>query len=272
MVRADYRGRIGGELLIRSLAFMAYAAFYRDDHCGAGYGLPSEIAGKVGRKLLQYIPLDPIIYLTQALSTAPATHGVRTLSPRPTGDAWAAASMQTSAHPMPERASAELTFTPIERFAAEADSIWQARAGDYAVTLVKDSAYLNWRYVHCPDTAYAKFVIQRGDLPVGIIVLSTNFAGEQANFPIDTLAALVEWIVPQAYAVDAGQIAQFCEQWCADRRLSRLIAMFPIRSQEYGCFKQLGYTEFESRYRLMAKSFDAEVSIACRGHLGPGGR
>jgi GNAT superfamily N-acetyltransferase len=64
-----------------------------------------------------------------------------------------------------------LEIAEVERFGPEIDALWQSVAHHYAALSVRDSRYLNWRFVDCPDLSYRRFVARKGDLVVGYSVL-----------------------------------------------------------------------------------------------------
>lgn len=59
----------------------------------------------------------------------------------------------------------------LERFDHEADRLWGEVGPGYKVALVRDAAYLNWRYVENPDD-YTMLGLRRDGLLVGIVVLA----------------------------------------------------------------------------------------------------
>ena len=61
----------------------------------------------------------------------------------------------------------------IGRFGAEADELWAEVAAGYKVALVRDAAYLNWRYIDNPDDYWVIGVSQVGKL-IGLMVLTTT--------------------------------------------------------------------------------------------------
>lgn len=61
----------------------------------------------------------------------------------------------------------------LQRFGPEVDALWTKVAGDYRVALVRDSKYLNWRYVDNPDS-YRTYGLRLGGELVGLVVLTTT--------------------------------------------------------------------------------------------------
>lgn len=61
----------------------------------------------------------------------------------------------------------------ITRFDKRFDQFWEERQRDYAIMVVRNSDYLNWRYFEHPKRDYKVFTYQSGDKLKGFIVLTT---------------------------------------------------------------------------------------------------
>ncbi len=73
----------------------------------------------------------------------------------------------------PTRLPAGWTVAELAAFDAEADALWAEVGEGYGVAIVRDAAYLNWRYVENPDH-YAVYGLRRDGLLRGIVVLKTT--------------------------------------------------------------------------------------------------
>ena len=58
-------------------------------------------------------------------------------------------------------AGAGLRLTRLGRFDDRFDRFWQQIRGDYPIMLVRDAAYLNWRYVDAPGVVYERIGIEQ---------------------------------------------------------------------------------------------------------------
>lgn len=67
-----------------------------------------------------------------------------------------------------ERPDADLDIRSVQSIGADVDQLWQRSSG-YGVALVRDSQYLNWRYIANPDT-YDLNAAYRGEDLQGILV------------------------------------------------------------------------------------------------------
>lgn len=62
-------------------------------------------------------------------------------------------------------------FSRVERFGPEFDEFWNRVADAYSGIVVKDSTYMNWRYVDIPHREYRIFYKKREDTILSVIVL-----------------------------------------------------------------------------------------------------
>ncbi|MGD0766148.1 MAG: GNAT family N-acetyltransferase, partial [Dehalococcoidia bacterium] len=62
-------------------------------------------------------------------------------------------------------------IVPVERFDDSFTAFWQRVKSRYPVMVVRDAAYLNWRFVNVPLRQYACFAARAGDAVTGFIAL-----------------------------------------------------------------------------------------------------
>jgi GNAT superfamily N-acetyltransferase len=70
------------------------------------------------------------------------------------------------------RRNRDQTAEPLERFDGWADDIWEATSAELGTTVVRDSTFLNWRFVEAP-VAYDRFVASVQGKPSAYSVLRT---------------------------------------------------------------------------------------------------
>jgi GNAT superfamily N-acetyltransferase len=71
----------------------------------------------------------------------------------------------------PKPRSRTVEIVEIARFGAEVDQLWESARGDYPVSFPRNSRFLNWRFVECPDMNYRRFIARRNGQTVGYVVL-----------------------------------------------------------------------------------------------------
>ena len=103
----------------------------------------------------------------------------------------------------------------IGRFGADIDELWHAAAPRFGALTVRDSRYLNWRFVDCPDLRYRRFVARSDGRAVGYCVLRRTeqvelrlgVIADVFAMPDDTvtLAALIDHAI-QHFGTDVASI------------------------------------------------------------------
>jgi GNAT superfamily N-acetyltransferase len=81
------------------------------------------------------------------------------------------------------------TLAELTSFGEETDRLWGRVAGGYRVALVRDAAYLRWRYLANPDD-YTVLGLSRGGDLVGIVVLTETV---RRGVPV---GELVDYVAP----------------------------------------------------------------------------
>jgi hypothetical protein len=66
----------------------------------------------------------------------------------------------------------KMGFNPVVSFGSEFDEFWARAAQSLPGAVVKDAAYMNWRYVDVPYRNYSIFYRKKGDRIVSMVVLS----------------------------------------------------------------------------------------------------
>lgn len=68
----------------------------------------------------------------------------------------------------------------LDRFDSRFDDFWKRTRNDYAIMLVRDAAYLNWRYADAGAVAYQRMAVERtaGGEIAGYVVLRTSQRGD----------------------------------------------------------------------------------------------
>lgn len=239
MIRKDYRSTIGDSDLMKDMVFKFYDEFTgeKQQQNAFLYGLPNELAWQAARRIgtskLGYNRANKIIYLTKSIVNDQKLTSLKS----------------------------ELNLQAISVFDSTADEIWKLSQDNYPVSLIKNSTYLNWRYVECPYQNYFKFYVKNKEEIIGIVIFKDNLPGEQHNFPNESIGAVIDWIVPHAYKNYYPEIINLCEQWSIQHHLNRLLFLFSINCQEYKLLQAQGYQEFKSRYTLALKSFHSQVDL-----------
>ena len=140
-----------GRGLMTELALRAY------DRPGGDlvFGFPNSNSAWIFYNRLGWHELTPFPLLVKPLPGL-----VRALSPVP---------LPRGPHLRRSRSESAERF---DRFDSWADDIWDATSAELGTAVVRDSAYLNWRFADAPAT-YDRFVVQAGGKPVAYSILRT---------------------------------------------------------------------------------------------------
>ncbi len=125
-------------------------------------------------------------------------HRVRVLNPRAiierrTGSPLIAALADKPAHLVLNlwrgggrlKSPKDVNIKEIDRFDRSFDDLWQKVKSRFLVSIWKDSAYLNWRYIACPDRKYTVITAESPAGLLGFMVLRTNIENWRSGRIVD---------------------------------------------------------------------------------------
>ncbi len=126
-----------------------------------------------------------------------------------------------------------------EPFGPAFDDLWTAVEAHRTVTVVRDAAYLNWRYVRCPDRNYVRLAAWRGGQPAGLAVYRASarrrVAYLQELFALDDDAGVLLALL--------GRTVQALRQ----EGIGLVTASFPSRSPEGRMLRGAGFQAWTTR-------------------------
>jgi hypothetical protein len=154
------------------------------------YGFSTAETSIIGQKIAGFQKLTAIPRLVKVLDVEPLLRQkfpvkgvIRWLSPLVNG-------ALKLAHPIPKGLPPEgIELKEIKRFDKRFDRFWERIKGDYPIMAVKNSAFLNWRYIDIPHMAYRAISIQKKENAeiLGFIVLGE----EKRDFPRGQIVDLI---------------------------------------------------------------------------------
>ena len=134
---------------------------------------------------------------------------------------------------------------PLERFGPETDELWRRAAPAYGNHLVRDSAFLNWRYVDSPRD-YRRFgAFRDGELRGIAIIGHTVKHGVSSGF-------LADLVSPAGRETDAERIA-LLRRCIAEVEADALIALPPHSGGQRRSFLRAGFLPTHRRIRFVGK-------------------
>jgi len=224
--------------LKREGAFLKTARFYFE-HYGVpevnafGYGFPNKKAYRIGVRMLQYVPIAaPVKTLARNL-----------INFRDDDEAAVGVDRSTSAQ-------------PIDRFDDRADALWTSLEPELPMAIIRDQAYLNWRYIDCPSAEHSAFGLEDGA------------GGWRAIWTVRT-----NWMGPPILAVsdylgnpkDDGAVACMLEHVCAFARENgqqRVELWIPPTNPVYDAVIARGFVAENSPFNLCIKIYDPTLDPA----------
>jgi len=164
-VLPEYRS--GGTFLKMHSKAMEYGPRKRGALC---YGFPNKTAYRLV-SCLEYAGVCPIFNLTKVLNPMPYVQrkvGLRLLT-----DLFGSIGKRVIVSMNRKKLLLPQGFRMVEvtRFDSRFDEFWYEEAENYPIAVVRDSQYLNWRYIDCP-TSYKIFCVEKDSFIEGFVVLN----------------------------------------------------------------------------------------------------
>jgi len=166
-----------------------------------------------------------------------------------------------AADPEP-RELGRLRIEPLTRVGPEADALWRAAAPAFGNHIVKDAAYLNWRFAQAPRE-YRLFAASRDGRLVGLAVLGYAYRhGVAGGFLADLIAPPGE----RAAVVALLRRALDDVRGGADA----LIALPPPARAHRAAFLQAGFAPTHKSVRFIGKALRPEGRLSGPWHFALG--
>lgn len=70
-----------------------------------------------------------------------------------------------------ERSAQGVKIEEVDDFGDEFDDLWSRLRSDYDGVFLRDSRFLKWRFMHCPQLVYRKFLARRDGKATGYVIL-----------------------------------------------------------------------------------------------------
>ncbi|MEZ5965635.1 MAG: GNAT family N-acetyltransferase [Planctomycetota bacterium] len=144
----------------------------------------------------------------------------------------------------PRAAPPGLEVRRVDRFGDDVDALFAALRGELQVCLVRDAAYLNWRYGECPDRAYRLYECRSrtsGTLR-GVAVYTVG------DLIRPHTAFLVDWLAPAADEDVTQALVANLEQQANRDRCQVLATVFSQVDPRFLAWQHLGFRVLGSPY------------------------
>jgi GNAT superfamily N-acetyltransferase len=155
-----------------------------------------------------------------------------------------------------------VSVTPIARFGEAFDGFWKRLRNRHRVMVVRDAAYLDWRYARIPLRTYTRFAATAGGELAGYIVLRVaELLGLRGGFVVDFVTEASERGRRAGEALLSHALAFF-----AGEHVDMLAALMLPQAHEYRLlrsarFRPLPKFLLPQRFRLVARDADPALSV-----------
>lgn len=222
------------------------------------------LSSLLGQRSIAALPL--LVLPLSAEASSPSHPGARAL----TGILAAGISAaQYCAQFLRLAAGHRLRVIRVLRFDDRFDQFWQRIQRDYRVQLVRDAAYLNWRYVDAPNAVYERLCIEHASSGTieGFVVLRLTQRGDQVRGSICDLVTPRQGQRAVAHALLAASLKWFrahsaaiAEVWMLPgsplRFVLRSHGFIPRSKEQYGFQASLIAPETDSPHQGIEQADD----------------
>ncbi|WP_337287497.1 GNAT family N-acetyltransferase [Candidatus Methylomirabilis sp.] len=198
-----------------------------------GYGFPTPEHLRAGKRLAGFVPLGPVPLLTKPIHVGATAQGRRSLF---------------------------VTVNEEKELDAGLDRLWERCRHDLSVAVIRDAAYLRWRYLQCPDAHYHLLVARRrfSGTVMGVAVVRLGWQDRP-------VACLVDWLVPSGSAAVGEALLAYVEWLAGTAGMESLQAWFPPPSGQLRFLLAAGFRHEPTPYELVALSADPSILLEGAG-------
>ncbi|MFH0945617.1 MAG: GNAT family N-acetyltransferase [Planctomycetota bacterium] len=193
------RGIAGARLLTR--LGRAYYRAYTGGETRVTWGLPEPQLQRLGLRLIKFQVLRDVVFLVR--------------EPGPTADP-------------PE----EVEVRSVEEFGAEAEDLWRRCSNEVGTGIVRDAAYLNWRYARHPD--HDHLLLEARDRNHGSL---RGIAVLREGGWDDSIVSMLDWLVPLEDRAAERALVQYSLRETARLKKPYLAAWFPAPTLQFSRFQ-----------------------------------
>ena len=168
---------------------------------------------------------------------------------------------QTPPDGFPERPTSDaLEVVHVARFREDVDLLWDHLKDAAGLAIVRDSAYLNWRYADAHDRDYELYECRER----GSGKLRGVFVFARSDFLFPGSAFIVDWLCPADDDDATTAMVAMAERRTNESRRSVLATLFPQLDARFLKFQQLGFLVYGTSYFLVVIPFDSRGTLFYR--------
>jgi hypothetical protein len=134
----------------------------------------------------------------------------------------------------------DLEIRSVESFDSTFDELWSSRVRNRTVAVVKNAAYLNWRYGKCPGSWFGRLVAYRGKRLEGLVIFCVTGL-QNHGFILELIVRDNNTEIMRALVLQA--LAEL-----RTKRIAHVAASFPTESRPAAVLKELGFKPWGARF------------------------
>lgn len=214
---------------------------------GFVFGFSIETTYRLSTKMLGFVDAGPIHKIVKVLNPTLFLRGK--LVPRSVATAFGAcaASGLKMLNKIKIRHAEGVEIGEANRFDSTFDEFWRSRCGDFEIMIVRDSAYLNWRYCQNPAQAYRTFTAFRNGVLSAFAVVAVRQEGEfRRGYVVDLLAS------PEDRETMSSLFAQAITHLYGER-VDSVTAWIPERTSAFHLAQRLGFVRRRTPHHLIVR-------------------
>ena len=136
--------------------------------------------------------------------------------------------------------SDNLDIRPVESFDSSFDELWSTIAWSRTAAIIKNAAYLNWRYVTPPDRLYRRLAAYRQQRLEGFVILRT-IGPRRGSALFELLARDDNPEIMRALLLQASRELGV-------ERIGHITASFPAESRAAAVLREMGFKSWGARF------------------------
>ncbi len=190
-----------------------------------GYGLPNRLAYRIGKRTQGYTDVCQLEWRVLPVAELPERE------------------------PAPEGVRVEVVEG---RLHEDIDALWERFRKQYPVMTVRDTTYLEWRYLNHPEKHYKLVFVERDGKLVGFASTAPNFIGQ-------SIFGVGDWMLDEGEEEAGRAMVAACEQLARESGMERILGSFvPIGSPADKLWESLGYPLEKSQWKWVGRIYDPE--------------
>ena len=145
----------------------------------------------------------------------------------------------------------DLHITEVTYFDSRFDDLWHRESQHYEVAIVRDSRYLNWRYVESP-VPYKIISIESDDTVQGFVVLGC-FKEDASR------GRIIDILIEQGRDDNADLLLTYAINYFIEQGVDVITCWMLKQWPVFNVLKQRGFVPRETPYDLMVRSYEKKL-------------